>query len=87
MMKGQATSASLEIFDWAGIGRGEEIEVLDNNIVISRGVVDDYTSDRSILWLHLSYGGGRRLFHREDGWQIRAVNQAPTAPNGRQSAG
>lgn len=86
-MKGQATSVTLEIFDWAGISRGEEIEVLDNDIVISRGVVDDYTSDRSILWLHLSYGGGRRLFQREDGWQIRAVNQAPTVPYGRQPTG
>lgn len=60
---------------WRGLSRGEEIEVLDNDLVIARGVVDDYTHDRRLLWLHMSYGGGRRMFHHEDGWKVRAAAQ------------
>nr|BFE43511.1 hypothetical protein GCM10017547_14040 [Pseudarthrobacter oxydans] len=66
---------TLDMSHWRGLSRGEEIEVFDNDLVIARGVVDDYTHDRRVLWLHLTYGGGRRMFHHEDGWHVRAVRR------------
>ncbi|WP_354147598.1 hypothetical protein [Arthrobacter sp. 754] len=59
---------TLDMSHWRSLSRGEEIEVLDNDLVIACGVVVvDYTHDRRVLWLRLTYGGGRRMFHHEDG--------------------
>lgn len=64
-----------EIFDWNGIRPGDEIEVLDDGLVIARGVIHDVTSDESIIRLKLSYGKGRRTYRREDGWKVRAIRR------------
>jgi hypothetical protein len=64
---------SSEIFDWNGIGPGDEIEVLDDGLVIARGVIEDLAADHSMILLTLSYGRGGRTFRREDGWQVRTM--------------
>ncbi|WP_285246598.1 hypothetical protein [Pseudarthrobacter sp. efr-133-R2A-89] len=66
---------TLDMSHWRSLSRGEEIEVFDDALVIALGVVDDFTHDRRILWLHLTYGGGRRMFHHEDGWHVRAARR------------
>lgn len=66
-------------FEWGRLSRGDVIEVLDHDLVISRGVVDDFTYDRQVIWLQLSYGGGRQMFHQQDGWQLRPALEAPLA--------
>ena len=69
------TPTSFEIFDWNGIRSGDEIEVLDDGLVIARGVIEDLTSDQTIIQLKLSYGRGGRTYRREDGWQVRAIRR------------
>lgn len=64
---------SFEIFDWNGLRPGDEIEVLDDGLVIARGVIEDLASDQSIIRLRLSYGRSERAYRREDGWQVRIV--------------
>lgn len=76
-MKGPLKPDGLTPFPWGKLSRGDLIEVLDNDLVISRGVVDDFTSDRQVIWLQLSYGRGRRMFHQQDGWQLRSIHEAP----------
>lgn len=67
-----------KIFSWNALNRGDEIELLDRNMVIARGIVDAFTDDRAIIWLtpsydqtkpsfHTSYAGSRRMFHRGTG--------------------
>lgn len=67
------TPMSFEIFDWNGLGPGDEIEVLDDGLVIARGVIEDLASDQGIIRLRLSYGTSERTYRREDGWQVRAI--------------
>ncbi|GGH99913.1 hypothetical protein GCM10007170_35850 [Arthrobacter liuii] len=62
---------------WSELRHGQLIEVLDSDLIVSRGVVDDFTSDRQVVWLRLSYGTGRQVFHQRDGWQLRAVRGTP----------
>ena len=45
---------SFEIFDWKGIKLGDEIEVLDDGLVIARGVIEVLASDQSLIQLKLS---------------------------------
>ena len=66
---------SFEIFDWKGIRPGDEIEVLDDGLVIARGVVEVLASDQSLIRLKLSYGRGGRTYRREDGWQVRTISR------------
>jgi hypothetical protein len=66
---------SFEIFDWKGIRLGDEIEVLDDGLVIARGLIKDLASDRSLIQLKLSYGRGARTYLREDGWQVRNIQR------------
>ena len=66
---------TLDMSHRRGLSCGEETEILDDDLVIARGVVADYTPDRRLLWLRMSYAGGRRMFHHEDGWKVRAAPQ------------
>lgn len=66
---------SLEIFDWTGVRRGDEIEVLDQGLIIARGVIEDVAPNQNIIRLKLSYGRGRRTYRREDGWQVRTIRR------------
>jgi hypothetical protein len=68
---------SFETFDWKGIGPGNEVEVLDDGLVIARGVIEDLTSDQSMIRLKLSYARGERTYRREDGWQVRIIRREP----------
>lgn len=47
---------SFEIFDWKGIKRSDDIEMLDDGLVIARGVIEDLASDRSLIRLKQRYG-------------------------------
>lgn len=67
---------SFEVFDWNGIRPGDEIEVIDDGLVIARGVIDHLSSDQSVIRLKLSYGRGGRTCRREDGWQVRSIHRA-----------
>lgn len=77
-----------KISSWNALNRGDEVELLDHELVIARGVIDSFTDDREIIWLtpsyggkplfHPTFGGGRRMFHHADGWQIRII--LPAAP-------
>lgn len=65
---------SFQTFDWEGLIRGDEIEVIDDGLVISRGVIEEISLDRGTVRLQPSYGKGRSIFRQEDGWQLRAVS-------------
>lgn len=82
-MKDHITPMIFQNFDWRDLYRGEEIEVLHNGLVTSRGVVDDFTFDRRIFWLNLSRGGCRRMFHQAGGWQVRAGQAVVIGRQGR----
>lgn len=66
---------SFKIFDWNGIRPCDVIEVLDDGLVIARGVIEDLASDQSIIRLKLSYRRSGRIYCREDGWQVRAIRR------------
>jgi hypothetical protein len=68
-------STPFEIFDWTGIGPGDEIEVLDDGLVIALGVIEGPVSDQSMIRLRLSYGSGGRIYLRKDGWQVRSIRR------------
>jgi hypothetical protein len=74
-MNGSPIADAFSTADWRRISRGELIEVVDRGLVIARGVVEDYTGDRQIVRLRVSYGGSRRSFHQKDGWQLRPVRR------------
>ena len=65
----------IKIFDWNGLRLGDEIEVLDDRRAITRGVIEDLTSDQSMLQVKLAYGTGGRTYRREDGWQVRTIRR------------
>ncbi len=82
--KDPAIIVAFKNLNWSSVNRGDEVEILDNYLVIARGLVDDYTDDREILWLipsfggrqpsiRQTYGGGRRMLHRADGWDVRII--------------
>ncbi|MEV7574388.1 hypothetical protein AB0P28_14945 [Pseudarthrobacter sp. NPDC089323] len=73
---------------WYSVNRGDEVELLSGNRIIARGTIDAHTDDREIIWLEPSrghqsltlpsaYGGGRRMYHRTDGWTISLITAAP----------
>ncbi|MEW1811896.1 hypothetical protein AB0284_14455 [Pseudarthrobacter phenanthrenivorans] len=79
----------LEMMDWSALRMGDEVELLDGAKAIARGTVDGLTGDREIVWLipsfgspgrpsiNRSYGSGRRMFHRADGWGVRILGPWP----------
>lgn len=73
------TPLSFEIFDWQGLIPGDEVEVLDDGLVIARGLIEYLSSTPSLIRLKLSYGEGKRIYRREDGWQVRSVCKAARA--------
>ncbi len=58
------------ISDWTQVGPGEEVLITTADAEVFVGSVDRLTEDGEILWLHLSNGGGRRLFVRGEGDQV-----------------
>lgn len=70
----------LKYFDWEGLKPGDSIEVLDNGLVISSGIIEVLSSEQGILRLQLSYGRGERTFCQEDGWQVVLCRGHARAP-------
>lgn len=62
---------------WNTLSKGEEVEILANHSSKLHGLIDDFTDDRSVVWVHLSGGRGRRMFHQDDGWEVRVLCSAP----------
>jgi hypothetical protein len=55
--------------DWKTlVGRWVQIRV--NCMLVDQGVVDAVTSDNSVLWLEADGALGRRLFMREDNFEV-----------------
>ncbi|MDP9697026.1 UNVERIFIED_ORG: hypothetical protein J2X79_004610 [Arthrobacter globiformis] len=53
--------------DWNALMPGDFVTVLEQYTVPHSGWIDDLTDDGRIVWLVLAFGGGRRMFFREDG--------------------
>lgn len=39
------------------------------------GVLDTHTEDRSVIWVYMSSGAGRRLIHSDDGFRLMEPGQ------------
>lgn len=61
------------VSDWDSLNSGDEIIVLDQATGFFFGTVDALTDDRSIMWVQLDNGLGRRLFMRLDGCKVWRV--------------
>ena len=55
------------VADWTALRRGDFVTVVEFYGYRHSGWIDDLTEDGGILWLVRTYGGGRRMFCREDG--------------------
>jgi hypothetical protein len=62
----QPTSTKI-VADWTALMPGDFVTVLESYTVPHSGWIDDLTDDGRIAWLVLAFGGGRRMFFREDG--------------------
>jgi hypothetical protein len=56
---------------WLDLNRGDAVVVELGNNQSMPGLVDAAAEDRSVLWVQLDEGQGRRLFHCQDGVGIR----------------
>ncbi|MHA7261849.1 hypothetical protein ACX80W_01460 [Arthrobacter sp. TMN-37] len=56
---------------WQELSTGDTVLVELPNGSSVPGVVEALVEDRSVLWVELDGGKGRRLFHWEDGVAIR----------------
>jgi hypothetical protein len=55
------------VSDWTALMPGDFVTVLESYTVPHSGWIDDLTEDGRIVWLVRAFGGGRRMFFREDG--------------------
>ena len=55
------------VADWTALMPGDFVTVLESYTVPHSGWIDDLTEDGRIIWLVLTFGGGRRMFFRENG--------------------
>lgn len=69
--------------DWKDLRPGHEVEVLDDGLVIARGLIEHLSWDQGTIRLKLSYGRGRRTYRRRDGWQVRTVCQNGPTQSGK----
>ncbi len=58
--------------DWQDLRRGQAVTVEPIDGHSLPGWVDDLAEDRSMLWIQLGEGRGRRLIHSQDGVAIRS---------------
>ena len=64
---------------WRYLSPGDRVEVLNGDIFIGSGRVDEVTTDGANIWIHLDSGFGRVLIHKDDGvdiWRINSVHPA-----------
>ena len=62
----QPTSTKV-VADWTALMPGDFVTVLESYTLPHSGWIDDLTEDGRIIWLVLTFGGGRRMFFRENG--------------------
>ena len=62
----QPTSTKV-VADWTALMPGDFVTVVESYTVPHSGWIDDLTEDGRIIWLVRAFGGGRRMFFREDG--------------------
>jgi hypothetical protein len=62
----QPTSTKV-VADWTALMPGDFVTVLESYTVPHSGWIDDLTEDGRIIWLVRAFGGGRRMFFRENG--------------------
>ena len=55
------------VADWTALMPGDFITVVEQHALRHSGWIDDLTADGSVLWLVRTFGGGRRMFCRDDG--------------------
>ncbi|MFP3463811.1 hypothetical protein R5O87_23485 [Arthrobacter globiformis] len=55
------------VSDWNSLQHGDFVTVLEQHTVPYSGWIDDLTEDGRIIWLVRAFGGGRRMFFRENG--------------------
>jgi hypothetical protein len=55
------------VADWNSLQHGDFVTVLGQYAVPYSGWIDGLTEDGRIIWLVRVFGGGRRMFFREDG--------------------
>ncbi|WP_294569432.1 hypothetical protein [uncultured Arthrobacter sp.] len=68
-----ADTGSLETgMNWKDLRRGQAVTVEPVDGHSLPGWVDDLAEDRSVLWIQLGEGRGRRLIHSLDGVAIRS---------------
>ncbi|MFE5835512.1 hypothetical protein [Arthrobacter sp. NPDC056493] len=60
-------SSTKVVADWTALIPGDFVTVLESYTVRHSGWIDDLTEDGRILWLVRAFGGGRRMFFRENG--------------------
>lgn len=59
-----------DVPDWSRLERGQRITFHHNDDGPVTGVLDEWSDEASVLWVHLANGAGRRLIHREDGFLL-----------------
>ncbi len=57
------------IADWRELTRGDSVVLLNPRKEAVGGIVDDVSADGSVIWIQQDDCGGRRLFHRNDGYK------------------
>ncbi|MFE4544591.1 hypothetical protein [Arthrobacter sp. NPDC056727] len=62
-----APAGTKVVADWTALIPGDFVTVLEQYSVRHTGWIDDLTADGGILWLVRAFGGGRRMFCRENG--------------------
>ncbi|MBJ2121647.1 hypothetical protein I6N91_11730 [Arthrobacter sp. MSA 4-2] len=58
--------------NWKDLRRGQAVTVEPVDGHSLPGWVDDLAEDRSMLWIQLGEGRGRRLIHAQDGVAVRS---------------
>lgn len=56
--------------DWAGLRRGDAVELRRGDALVRRGTVEDLTPDSTMLWLSQYGAENREIIHREDGYEL-----------------
>jgi hypothetical protein len=55
------------VTDWTALMPGDFVTVVEQYSTRHSGWIDDLTEDGGILWLVRAFGGGRRMFCRDNG--------------------
>ncbi|ASN19990.1 hypothetical protein [Arthrobacter sp. YN] len=68
--------------DWRELRPGDTVVLLPSAGEAVGGIIDDVSSDGSLIWIFQDDCGGRRLFHRADSCKtLLDVGARPREPN------